>query len=233
MSRFAIMMVALLMLTACHKATYLTADTDTIEVPRQGATDSLRLHSDAGDFEIISADEWIKATMDDSTLIVKIGPNKDKSPRGGNVVIGNGDQRLSLRVAQGASATYMTLGETSVTIPRDGSAVELEVKTDGSDVRIEGVEGVKSTYSGGKLKLTGAGNDGKTRKTTARVVCDTISRTLTVVETGTVCGRCGGSGTVTCRICRGSGVDYCPYRPCDLCHGRGKSRCPECNGKGK
>ena len=107
------------------------------------------------------------------------------------------------------------------------------METDGGDVRLEGVEGVTAKYADGVVTLTGKGNTGKTRKTKGSLVADEVSTPITVVEKGAICARCGGKGQVTCRICGGEGVDYCPYRPCDLCHGRGRTRCPECGGKGK
>lgn len=229
-----VVLAGLLALTGCSKkATYLKADVESVTLPRTGGADSLTLHSDGTDFSIISSPDWVTVEIRDSVLMFNAQANPEKSPRTGNIVLANGDQKLSLAVVQSAPATYLTLGATSVTIPQAGGSAELKVETDGSDVRIEGVDGVKSTYKNGTLTITGPGNNGKTRKSKGTVVCDSFSKPLTIVEKGTVCSRCNGSGRVICSRCGGQGEVFCPWDRCSTCRTTGKVTCPECHGKGK
>lgn len=225
-----------LMLVGCRKASVLTADVKSVTAPRQGLVDTVRLHSDVCDFELVSAPAWTGAALADSVLSLQIKANETAGPRSGNVIVRNGELTLSIPIEQRGATTYLTITEPAdgtVTIPQSGGEVKITVETDGGDVRLEGVEGVTAKYADGEVTLTGKGNTGKTRKTKGSLVADEVSTPITVVEKGAICARCGGKGQVTCRICGGEGVDYCPYRPCDLCHGRGRTRCPECGGKGK
>lgn len=225
--------IVLLTVSGCKKATYIKADKENIEVSRQGGVDSLTLSSDAGEFEIVSSPEWVKTELADSVLRMTITANPEATGRNGNVIIANGDVKLSVSVRQKAPATYLTIADKSITLGPKGEAATLKVETDGADVKIEGVEGLSSTYSNGVLTITGKGNQGATRKSKATITCDTITRQITVVESGAFCGKCSGKGRITCTICGGSGVDYCPYRPCDTCRGRKVISCPSCGGKGK
>lgn len=231
-----ISVVALLVLAGCRKATVLTSDTKSVTAPKQGAADTVILHSDVCAFELVDAPDWAGAALTDSVLSLKIQANGTGAPRSGNVIVRNGELTLSIPVEQRAAATYLTIKEPAkgvVTIPRDGGEAKITVDTDGGDVRLEGVDGVTAKYADGVVTLTGKGNTGKTRKTKARLVADEVSAPLTVIEAGAICFRCNGKGRVTCYICHGEGVDYCPYRPCDICRGSGTVRCPECGGKGK
>lgn len=236
-SRFSIIaLIALLMLAGCRKATVLTSDTKTVTAPRQGTVDTVVLHSDVCDFELVNAPEWTGATLTDSILALKIAANASDAPRSGSVVVRNGDLTLSIPVEQRAEATYLTVKDPAkgvVTIPQAGGDAKITVETDGGEVLLEGLDGVKAKYADGVVTLTGAGNSGKTRRTKCRLVADKMSADITVIEKGTICDRCNGKGRVTCYICKGEGVDYCPYRPCDLCHGSGVTRCSSCGGKGK
>ncbi len=47
------------------------------------------------------------------------------------------------------------------------------------------------------------------------------------------CKQCGGTGSVTCVDCAGSGIsDRVPFGPiaCPSCHGDGRKACPQCRG---
>lgn len=230
---FVFSLLLLLALTGCNKATYLNTDKDTLRLPKESSGDSLILHSDVNDFKIASVSDWIEPKLCDSILVINVGENKTGAPRTGMLLVVNGDQKLSIKVSQASNPTFLTLSAQSVTIPQDGSAVTLSVETDGANVKLEGLEGVMSSYSEGKLSISSKGNTGETKKSKAYVVCDTIRRPLTVIESGTICARCKGSGKVVCYICKGEGVTYCPYMDCVTCGGSTRVTCPDCHGKGK
>lgn len=221
------------LLAGCKKATYLHSDKNALSIVHEGGSDSLKIHTDKNNVQISSTPDWVKAQLADSILLITAKENPSNSPRKGNILLVNADQRLSIKVVQAGLASYMTLKEKSITIPSDGSEVSLEIDTDGSNVKVEGVDGVNSKFENGCLKITGKGNTGATRKTKANVICDSLTQTLLIIEEGTTCSRCHGKGRVICNICKGTGVDYCPYRTCDMCSGRLYVSCPECRGKGK
>ncbi|MGM9868798.1 MAG: BACON domain-containing protein [Sodaliphilus sp.] len=230
----AVLMAISAVAVSCNReATYLKSDSQEIKIAKAGGKDSMILHSDGRDFQIIITPEWMNATLVDSVLYVSVDENETNSSRSGNIVLKNGNQKLSLLVTQASTATYMTIKRKSVTIGQNGEADTLAVFTDGSDVHIENVKDIHTEFKNGVLTVTGKGNKGATRKTKAKLVCDDISVDLLVIETGTYCPRCKGNGRVTCYICSGEGITYCPVLPCRECNGSGRIRCPGCNGKGK
>lgn len=219
---------------SCKKATYLTANVENITFPKEGGNDSIILKSDVGSYKIFSQPEWVEVSIEkDSILVLRTKSNDENKIKSGNIIVGNGDLKLSIPVRQMKIATYLTFNEKSVSIPQTGGRIELEIETDGGNVKLEGIENINSFYKNGRLTLSSNGNEGPTRKTNAFIVSDSIKRPILVIESGTICTKCKGSGKITCYICRGTGVDYCPYRTCDLCHGRLKVTCTECKGKGK
>lgn len=229
-----VIVAAVVILTDCNRdATYLTSDSKELTLTKTGGKDSVALHSDGAEFQLVSSPEWVDVALKDSTMFVEVKENMSGSPRSGNIVVKNGSKNLSLPISQGSVASYMTVSRNSVTIGQNGEPDTLSVKTDGSDLHLENIEGIQTEFKNGVLTLKSNGNQGSTRKTKARLVCDSIAVDLLVVETGAVCSRCKGSGKVTCYICRGEGMTYCPYMPCRTCNGRGKTNCPECKGKGK
>ena len=218
-----------------HEATYFQSDSQEINWAKNGGKDSVVLHSDRQDFEIVYKPEWVNATLKDSVLYVVVDENKTNKTRSGNIVLRNGSLNLplSIKIKQVTKASYMTIKRKTVTIGQNGEADTLKVMTDGTEVRIENIEGIHTEFKNGVLTLSGKGNKGATRKTKAQLVCDSIRVNLLVIETGTTCRRCQGSGKVICYLCNGVGKTYGPVLPCCVCHGRGITSCPECKGRGK
>ncbi len=223
----------IVILAGCKKATYLKSDRETVTFAKEGGQDSLILHSDGADFKILSSPEWVESNLKDSVLYLKVPNNDSKSKREGNIVVMNGDQKLSLAISQASEATYFTISRKSVTLGQKGEPDTLRINTDGANPRLEGVEGVTTQFADGILTLAGKGNTGATKKTKAKLICDSLSVDLLVIEKGTKCSRCGGSGKVICSWCDGRGEVFCPYDICPKCHGGGRATCSECKGKGK
>lgn len=232
--KISLLAIAVVMAASCaHEATYLKSDSHEINIAKGGGNDSVVLHSDGSEFEVISSSDWVNVTLKDSILYVKVDENKTNGMRSGSVVVKNGSQKLSLPISQATHASYMTIKRKSVTIGQKGEPDTLSVMTDGSDIRIENIEGIQTEFKNGVLTLKGDGNNGATRKTKAKLVCDSISVDLLVIERGTTCNRCKGSGKITCYICHGEGMTYCPWDVCRTCGGRRIVNCPECKGNGK
>jgi hypothetical protein len=225
--------IATMMLSSCGKATYIKSDTDVIEAPTKGSEGAVALISDGETFDVIYAPEWMTVEINDTTLNYKIEPNKTSSARKSYVVINSDTAQLMLPVAQCTRASYLIIPQTKVNINKEGIGTDLVVYTDGGDVKVDAPTGVKYEFYNGKLSFKSNGNTGQTKTSKVNVTCDDLSKEITIVQSGNICGTCHGKGRVVCYICNGSGVDYCPYRPCDICGGRGYNRCKTCKGTGK
>ena len=227
-------MICLIGMASCKKATFITADKNVASISMKGGEDRIVMHSDANDYSVVYAPEWIETSVEDSVLVCKAEPNKTSAQKKGYVIVANGDERLTIRVFQQTLATYLLLAYDTLRINSKGNESVLPVFTDGSDVTVENCpEGVTTEYTYGKLIFRSNGNDGKNKSTKVTVSCDDQSAELLIMEMGNACEKCAGKGKILCPICRGSGVDYCPYRTCDECRGRLYVTCPTCKGTGK
>lgn len=225
--------ISIYLFTGCKKATYLNSKVENVEFSKEGGKDTVILSYDAGKCKILAKPDWVDLNLTDSLLIIQSGKNIEPTFRTGNIVIENGDLKLSLPIKQLSNATYLTLSETSITIPKDGGTVKLDVETDGSEVILEGVENVTAEFKDGKVFFSGKGNNGKERRTNGFLVVDTIRRPVTIIEKGEICYNCNGSGRVKCSKCGGSGETVFPWGICYVCNGSGKTKCKTCKGSGK
>ena len=230
---YVLFFLSILLFAGCKKATYLTSKVENVKISKEGGTDTIILSYDAGKCKIVTQPDWVELNLKDSILIIQSGQNVELNVRSGNIVIENGDLKLSLPIKQLSSATYLAFSEQTITIPKDGSSVELDVDTDGSNVILEGVENVTAEYKDGKVFFSGKGNNGKERRTKGFLVADTIRRPVMIIEKGVLCYVCNGSGRVKCSRCGGSGETVFPYDICYVCNGSGKVKCKTCKGTGK
>lgn len=169
-------------MTACkQKATYLKSDVEKIEILSDGGTDTIVLHSDAPDFELVSSPDWVDTQLVDSLLIVKVGKNTTSGVRNGKIAIVNGEQKLNLPVVQVHEATFLNVFRESVTIPKDGGSDTLRVATDGSRVHVLGAEGIQTEYKDGVLTFKGKGNKDAMGKQKITIVVDSIKKEITVM----------------------------------------------------
>lgn len=229
----ALCFLSIILLFGCKKATYLNAKVENVKISKEGGVDTLVLSYDAGKCRILAKPDWVEVNLKDSILTIQSNKNVEPAIRSGNIVIENGELKLSLPIKQLSSATYLTFPEQSVIIPKDGSTVELNVDTDGGNVILEGVENVIAEYKDGKVLFSGKGNTGKERRTKGYLVTDTIRRPILIVEKGELCYVCSGSGRVRCSRCGGYGETFFPYDICYACNGSGKIKCKTCKGTGK
>lgn len=230
---FMFFLLSILLFAGCKKATYLTSKVENVKISKEGGSDTVILSYDAGTCRIVTQPDWLELNLKDSILIIQSGQNVERTARTGNIVIENGDLKLSLPIKQLSSATYLTFPDQPVTISKDGSPIELDVDTDGSNVILEGVENVTAEYKDGKVVLSGKGNTGKERRTKGFLVADTIRRPVMIIEKGEICYVCNGSGRVKCSTCWGTGETLYPWGPCYVCNRTGKVKCKVCKGTGK
>lgn len=230
---FYFVLFAVLLASSCKKATYLTAHPESVSLSYTACSDSIILRSDVHDFNIVSYPDWATVSLKDSVLLVSAADNKSPNRKSGNVIVKDGDLMLSINVLQYPKATYIKCDEKIVHINKSGAPVDIKIETDGGKAYIDGVENVISSYDNGILTLSNSGNNGKSRKTKAKIVSDEQEIPITIIEEGEICSTCNGGGRVTCQYCGGSGHLFFPYRDCNICYGSGRSKCPDCKGNGK
>lgn len=221
------------MVSSCKESTYTEIDDDVVFMGMKGGSKNLVIHSDAYHFKTLYAPSWAEVSYKDSIMMVNMGANDTKKMRKDFIVVGNGNQKQSIQVVQATRATYFWVNDDKIVINKEGGPYALDVYTDGYEVTAEVPDNVKVDYLYGRLIFSNEGNDGKTRKTKIRLVCEDLEKELTLVEEGDICGTCNGRGTVVCPICDGSGMTYCPMMTCVTCYGRGRVTCPDCGEKKK
>lgn len=237
-------------MTACGPKEFnLSSSTARVDIPDGGAVDSIVVNGSDGNCLIEFAPEWVEASVSDSVVSLKVGPNATGKERIDTLVIKCGKSTLSVPVSQYAKATKLELPNGKVVkIPREGGTQELAVVSDGL-VKVEAFEPVKATWENGMLKVTAAKNEGHRIKGEVKLTAGELSEVVNVTVDGKECATCKGTGKVRCKKCGGRGYteDYYIIFGCESCGGRGfsnrdgdynyregsgKQTCPSCKGKG-
>lgn len=235
-------------LASCNKATYLRADVETIEVESDGESNSIVLHSDGTDFQVLSSPEWVKAVLADSVLEYIASANEGTANREGEIVVACGEQRLALKVFQSLPATKLSVDPTSLVVPKEGGTLTVKVDTDASSPKVTAPQGYTTTYADGVLTIVATPEAAK--EGTITLKAGKLEATIALSEKPDICSRCGGSGRVKCTKCGGEGVCWdanAHMWTCKQCDGiaekddfipehsigTGKMKCPACGGSGK
>lgn len=248
-TRIFLCLAALVLLMGCKKATVLESDVESLTVPISGQTDTIRLSSDVNDFKLESFPEWTQTELTDSVLVVKVGKNDSKGERKGEIVVTNGDLKLTIPVVQQFKATHLDLPDgDSISFGKEGGSQTLAVSCDGN-VSVEAPEGMQASYADGVLTVSVPENTGGSVKNTIVLTADEFSKEVSVSIEGSICPTCKGSGKIRCKSCGGKGYidSYRAILGCEKCGGRGgstyegdfnyregsgKQACPTCGGKG-
>lgn len=243
---------ALLALSSCQKATFLTSDEKKIVADLQKSQGSITFHSDADNFSIEHAPEWVTAEMLDSTLVYYVPENPTTSERTDSIVVTCGGMTLTLPVTQIYKVTKLEVDKPAIQFTIDGGTETVNVTTDGSKVKIDAPKFVQTTYKDGVLTITTGKNDGSSLSDTIRLASGELTTLLPVVVEGNFCGTCKGAKKIDCPQCKGEGITERrgAYYGCSRCggiddfpletHGQivscsgmGKITCPTCHGTGK
>ena len=242
-------LLAFLVLMGCKKATFLESDVESLTVPISGQTDTITLKSDVNDFKLESFPEWTNTELKDSVLVVNIGKNDSKSERKGEIVISNGDLKLTIPVVQQFKATRLELpdGE-SISFGKEGGSKTLAVSSDGN-VNVQAPEGIEASYADGVLTVVAPANNGSSMERTIVLTADEFTKKVSVSIEGSICLTCNGTGKIRCKSCGGKGFtdSYRAIFGCKSCggagastvegdfnyrEGSGRQTCPSCGGKG-
>lgn len=225
-------LIVTMMFASCGHASYLKSEKDAVSANVKGESGALALSSD-GDIEVLYAPEWVTVELDDTTLNYTIDANKTNVARKGYVVLKSDTLNLAVEFNQCTRASYLFIPETKVTINKEGKGDDLEIITDGGNVKVDCPEGVTFDYYNGMLSFKSKGNTGQTKTSKVNVTCDDLVKEITIVQVGNICETCHGKGRVKCYMCDGAGELFCPYRPCHICHGARYIKCRTCGGTGK
>lgn len=243
--------------TSCKKASYLKADKSSVTFCKLGGSETINLQSDGEGFDIESAPEWVKASIEGTQLILEVDKYEAQSGRHSSVTVSINGQKLEIPVHQNGIATKLNPETTIVQFTKNGGSKKVKVDTDG-DLGIVAPEFVTATFENGFLNITVNANGGAEKSGKICLYADSFSSEISVKVEGSVCPTCKGKGTITCPKCNGSGFveEYilgawrsvtCPK--CDPPHdwgeegdaeywmdaspGLGYITCPTCGGKGK
>lgn len=219
--------VALLVLTACGGATFITPDKDSVNFTIEGGEESINISAD-GSWEIAESPEWVTTTIQDSILVIKTGRNESGAVREGNIVLkGKSDVESTIKVTQVAKCTHITPESDEVDFDKEGGTETVKIDTDGA-LQIEAPEGFTATFSDGVLTITAAANEGGSRSGDIVLTCDEQSATILATQDGNICPTCNGTGRVRCSACGGKGYVSYPVRSMDIAY----EGCRRCGGSG-
>lgn len=248
---FAIALVAFGM-TSCKKATYLKSDTESISADISKTDGKIALHSDASSFSVSHQPDWLNAQVLDSTLIYTIAENDSKAIREDSIVIEAGGLTLCIPVKQAYKTTFITPTPANLSFPKEGGNADVDIQTDGGNIEAQCPEFATAEYADGKLSVTVQANNGSALYGEILLTSGDIEASIAISVEGNFCGRCNGTGKITCPKCNGEGI-YSrgeSYYLCGMCGpgqdeefnglgymmqlaGSGKIKCPDCNGRGK
>lgn len=245
-SVFAVLVVTwLVCATSCRRTHPIVFGRDTIECPRPGLTDTVRVTSNT-EWRVTYAPLWIKTTAVGDTLLgVDISENRLSRTRTDSIVIEAGATRRALTVVQEGVATFLTVSERVLTFRSDGEERVLRVHTDGCFMHVTAPAWVRYFRLGDELHLVARANRTGDREGEILVTVDTLKRSIhyrqeimahlrkerelsspsaTQPSTRTSCPP-PPVKKGNCRTCGGTGFVSDDY-------GEGEVFCPMCNGRG-
>ena len=240
-----------LVATSCEKATYLKANKNSVSFTISGGTDTVQLSSDATDFSVENAPDWVEASIKDSTMTVNVAKNSTGAKRNGVIVVTVGGLERGIDVVQYFEATHLSVKERNVSFNKEGGTKVVDVDCDGK-VEVEAPDFVNVSYVNGKLNIKAAPNDGSTQKGAVKLSSGKFTAEVAIAQAGKECSRCGGSGKIKCPKCKGEGSYWTTYYGedciwgCERCggdgyggphgwcrSGSGRITCPDCHGTGR
>ena len=250
----AVCLVALL--GSCSKAKNIMVEQDNVVFAINGGEKTITVNAD-GNYDVMDCPEWVQTSVEESTLTIIVGENTTGAKRECVIRLVGKDVEVPVTIFQADKCTYINVSETTVTIPKDGGEVTLDVESDGGDFSMKCPEGVEATLKGRKLTISAPANNGGTIKGDLTITSDNVTSTVKVTVEGNVCPRCNGTGYVACSVCGGKGYtnDYTSadgdmpaftyHSGCTKCggygylegdnlrKGSGRMTCPDCGGTGR
>ncbi|MBR5086008.1 MAG: hypothetical protein IKX31_03265 [Muribaculaceae bacterium] len=245
--------VALLMLTACNGATFITPDKDAVSFAIDGDEESVNISAD-GSWSISECPEWVTTEVQDSVLTIKTAKNETGAVREGDIILsGKEGVNVKIKVTQAAKCTHITPASDKVEFEKEGGTQTVNIDTDGLP-QVEAPEGFTATYAAGVLTINTPANEEGVKNGEIKLTCEDQSATIAVSQKGNVCPKCNGTGKIKCPKCHGRG--YTSYGGADaawgckscggrgyegegmdlddcLVRGSGRIRCPQCGGSGR
>lgn len=241
-----------LCLAACQKATFVTPEKSVVTMGREGGSATIAMKSDATNFKVERAPEWVDAKMDGTMLSLTAKANDTQAPREDNVVVSCGGISTAITITQAYKTTFITPEKTSVSFGKEGGTESIKIASDGAVFDIDAPEGITAQFASGVLTVTAAPNKGKAISGSIKLAADEAKASISVSVKGNVCATCKGKGRITCPKCHGL-CYYGDFVDCERCGGTGllqtsatfyryiesggktasgKIKCPSCGGKG-
>ncbi len=221
-------LVALLTLGACHRATFITPDKAQVEFTLEGGEAPVSVSSD-GSWEVNECPEWVTTELQDSSLLVKVAKNDSGKVREGNIVLASGEVTATIAVRQMAKCTHITAEKDTLEFEKDGGSKTVKIDTDGA-LQVTAPDGFTADYVSGVLTVTTTANDGGKRSGIITLTADEQTASINVSQAGNICPTCNGTGKVKCTKCGGKGSydEKIPGPPFGVTHG-----CKKCGGSGE
>ena len=215
--------VALLVLTACGGATFITPDKESVNFTIEGGEDMVNIDAD-GSWDIAECPDWVTADAQNNILVIKTSKNESGAIRKGDIVLqGKEGVSATIKVTQVTKCTHITPDSDNVEFEKEGGTKTVNIDTDGM-LQVEAPEGFTATFDNGVLTINAPANEEGAKNGEIKLTGDGQSATITLNQKGNICPKCNGTGKVRCSRCGGSGytIDG-PHSVagCRSCGGRG------------
>lgn len=219
-----------------NAATYLRLEPAGVMAGKCGGECDVDIDYDGYIWEINHCPEWITVDEQDDKMELEVEPNTTGQPREGTITIQSGKQLAQFVVRQNAVATIVKASETAIAFSEQGGTQTIKLATDGCKLQGRTPEWITSQFGEDheSLVVKCPDNGGTYRAGVIRVWEDNAYVDITVTQSGQ-CPQCGGSGTIRCTACAGTGSVGFGYfsSQCYACGGQGSIQCLACGGTGR
>lgn len=217
-----------------NSTTYMTFNSQGELYAKSGGTSDVNIDYDGYVWEVNYKPSWVYIDEHDDSFTIRCRPNTTGQDREDHVTIKSGKIVRSLPIGQYGKTQFIRLSDSSLKFDMDGGRIHIDIETDGCGPNISYPEFCRiENRSDAGFSLVIPSNSDYSRSGTLYVKEDNLSASIYITQEGK-CQDCNGHGNKTCPSCGGMGTTGFGYytMTCFTCGGTGSIRCFYCEGTG-
>lgn len=114
------------------RAEYIEVDAKSLNFPPSGASEPLRVESNAK-WDVTSVPSWCSVEKGDSVIRIIVSPNERTLERVEDIVIVSPHNSVTIKIYQGAGEEHLTLSQNNIVLPAEGGKHYMKIYTDASN----------------------------------------------------------------------------------------------------
>lgn len=213
-----------------NAATYLRVEPDILVADKSGGETVVDIDYDGYVWVINHIPDWIEVEEYEESFSVKANENFTGQNRDGSITVQSGDFLAQVVIQQKGQATYIKASKTSIHFDEDGGRETVTIDTDGCNYTVEYPDFLSVSTDDDEIKIKAYGNSDEYRSGYVTISEDNVRTRIHITQGGT-CNNCHGSGYNTCPQCKGIYFWGSQYQ-CWWCGGSGSVECGSCHGTG-